>query len=201
MLALRCLAYAACSELLASPHDLDPRPALRERIGLGEALPAARGLDPLLAELGHAELEGLRAEYSGLFEVGSEGPPVPIREDLQPGRGGGVREEVVRFYEHFGFVLDEKFAWQPGHLSLQLEFMHLLCFRESAAADAALALPFQLAQSDFSTRHLASWLPQLAARAQDVAPDSRYARVVDAVRTFVLADGAWQAATIVGPPA
>jgi hypothetical protein len=54
---LRCLGYAACSELLASPHDVDPRPALRERIGLGSKWLPASGLDPLLAEVGNAALE------------------------------------------------------------------------------------------------------------------------------------------------
>ncbi len=193
---LRCLGYAACSELLASPHDVDPRPALRERLGLGSKLQPARGLDPLLVEVGNASLEALRAEYSALFEVGNEGPPVPIRAQLSDDVRTGAREEVVRYYEHFGYALGEKFAWQPDHLSVELEFMHFLCFQECQAATAADALPFQLAQTDFCLRHLAPWLPGLATRAQQVAPGSLYARVVEAVAAFVAEDGAWQHSTI-----
>lgn len=195
--ALRCLCYAACSELVASPHEVDPRPALRERIGLGEAVPHARALDPLLAEVARTELERLRSEYSGLFEVGSQGPPAPIREDLQTGQRAGTREEVVRFYDYFGYVLDGKFAWQPDHLSVELEFMHYLCYREAQAENEADALSFQLAQADFSGRHLAAWLPQLAANVDKIAEGSLYARVVSAVREFVAADHDWQLGTIV----
>jgi len=195
--ALRCLCYAACSELTASPHEVDPRPALKDRIGLGEAVPYAGVLDPLLAEVCGAELARLRAEYSGLFEVGSQGPPAPIREDLQAGQRAGIREEVVRFYDYFGYVLDGKFAWQPDHLSVQLEFMHYLCYREAQAAGDAEALSFQLAQADFSARHLVSWLPGLAVNVDRIAAGSVYARVVAAVRDFVAADRDWQLSTIV----
>ena len=193
---LRCLCYAACSELVASPHDVDPRPSLRGRVGLGEAVPHAGPLEPLLAEVSGVELARLRAEYSGMFEVGSQGPPVPIREDLQTGQRAGTREEVVRFYEYFGYVLDEKFAWQPDHLSVELEFMHYLCFREAEAGNEPDALSFQLAQADFSGRHLAGWVPQLADNVDKLATGSLYARVVGAVRDFVVADYEWQMATI-----
>lgn len=193
---LRCLCYAACSELVASPHDMDPRAALRERIGLGTAVPHASRLDPLLAEVSGAELDRLRAEYSGMFEVGSQGPPVPIREDLQTGQRAGTREEVVRFYEYFGYVLDEKFAWQPDHLSVELEFMHYLCFREAEAKSEVDAASFQLAQADFTGRHLTAWLPLLAENVDKLATGSLYSRVVAGVRDFVMADYEWQMATI-----
>lgn len=193
----RCLCYAACSELLASPHDVDPRPALRARAGLGDQLPWAAPLEALLAEVPAADLDRLKAEYSGLFEVGSQGPPVPIREDLQTGQRAGIREEVVRFYDYFGYVLDERFAWQPDHLSVELEFMHYLCYREAGAAEGGDALSFQLAQADFAARHLATWVPQFAAGVDRIAAGSLYARVVAAVRNFILADLDWQQSTIV----
>jgi len=197
--ALRCLCYAACSDLAASPHEVDPRPALRERAGLGDAVPYARALDSLLIEVAGAELARLRSEYSGLFEVGSEGPPAPIREDLQTGQRAGTREEVVRFYDYFGYVLDEKFSWQPDHLSVQLEFMHYLCFREAEVAGQPDAVSFQLAQADFSGRHLAGWVPRLAANVDQLAAGSLYSRVIAAVRDFVVADHEWQMATISEP--
>lgn len=177
---------------------MDPRPALRERVASVGAVPHGRALEPLLAEVAGAELARLRAEYSGLFEVGSQGPPAPIREDLQTGQRAGTREEVVRFYDYFGYVLDEKFAWQPDHLSVELEFMHYLCFREAEAATAADALSFQLAQVDFAERHLARWIPQLVDNVDKLAAGSLYARVVTAVRDFVSADHDWQSATITG---
>lgn len=191
----RCRVYAACSELLASPHDLDPRPALQARVGLGAHWPPAATLDPLLVEVATADLGTLRRAYSSLFEVGDEGPPVPLREDLQPGRAGS-REELVRFFDHFGYTLGEQLAWQPDHLSVLLEFMHFLCWREAQASDDEAAQPFQLAQTDFAQRHLTSWLPQWAQRVGELAEASAYARVAQALSGFVVADVAWQAESI-----
>lgn len=191
----RCLAYAACSELLASPHELDPRPALQARVGLGTFWPQAAALDPLLVEVATADLGALRRAYSGLFEVGDEGPPVPLREDLQPGRAGS-REELVRFYDHFGYALSEHFAWQPDHLSVLLEFMHYLCWHEAQAASDEEALAYQLAQADFTQRHLASWLPQWAQRVAALDAGSSYALVAAALVSFVTADLAWQSDSI-----
>lgn len=192
----RCACYAAFSELIASPHDLDvPGPA-RERIGAAAQLPFAAGpLDALLAEFASADVERLRAEYSGLFEVGSKGPPAPIREDLQTGQRAGTREDIVRFYDFFGYRLDERFAWAPDHLSVELEFMHFLCFHE--ACESGDRLSYQLAQADFTGRHLANWVSQLAGSVAKLAPGSFYARVLAALDEFIARDAEWQATTIV----
>ncbi|MFO1425592.1 MAG: molecular chaperone TorD family protein [Steroidobacteraceae bacterium] len=97
----------------------------------------------------------------------------------------------------------EQHAWQPDHLSVELEFVHMLCWHESQAADGAAALPFQLAQADFTQRHLAAWTPTLAAQVAARAPGSLYARVTRAIADFIVADDAWQRATLVveGPAA
>lgn len=194
---LRCQAYAAYSELLASPHELDPRPACGERLELqlGAALPHAEGLDALLAAIRDADLAQLRREYSGLFEVGSEGPPVPIREDLQTGQKAGTREEIVRFYDYFGYVLAEHFAWAPDHLSVELEFMHYLCFREAQQDDNQLS--YQLAQLDFCARHPARWVPNLRQGVEKLAPGSLYCGVVRSLEAFLEGDLGWQQGTVV----
>jgi DMSO reductase family type II enzyme chaperone len=193
--AARCLCYAAFSELVASPHDLDVREALRGRLGVAADLPYPLGLDALIEESGAADADRLKAEYSGLFEVGSQGPPVPIREDLQTGQRGGTREDIVRFYDYFGYRLGDRFAWAPDHLSVELEFMHFLCFNEASDGDDQLS--WQLAQADFAERHLANWVPQLAQAVERLAPGSLYARVLAALRDFVAQDLAWQGSTIV----
>lgn len=191
---LRCSCYAAISELVCSPHDIDPRPALREKPGIAAAIDYAEGLDGLIREFTEADLELLKSAYSSLFEVGSDGPPCPIREDLQTGQRAGTREDLVRFYNFFNYKLDEKFAWAPDHLSVELEFMHYLCYREASAGSDALS--YQLAQVDFSERHLVSWVPELLEGVTRVAPDSIYQRVIGAVNSFLAADHAWQSGTI-----
>lgn len=172
--AARCQAYAACSALAASPHESDPR----------EASPALAG----------ADLAALRRDYSALFEVGDEGPPLPLRAAAREGGRPAMREDIVRFYEHFHYTLDEAHAWQADHLSVQLEFMQLLCWREAQADNAEDAKPWQRAQADFAARHLAPWLPTLAAEVARLAPASPYAEVFAQISDFVCADTAQCAA-------
>ena len=127
--------------------------------------------------------------------MGSDGPPVPIREDLHRNQPAGLREDIVRFYDFFGYGLSEKFAWAPDHLSVELEFMHFLTYRESQES-VADALSFQLAQHDFSERHLRSWVSDLAQRVTDERPDALYGRLLAAMADFFEQDFAWQQSTI-----
>lgn len=196
--AARATCYAACSELLASPHELDPRALLATRRGRCAPLPWGAPLEAPVGELAAAPLESLRLAYSAAYEVGDQGPPVPIRESLRPGRPPGTREEVVRFYEFFGYAPGERFAWQPDHLSIELEFLHVLCVQEAHAPDDAAARPFQLAQGDFTARHPAAWLAAFADDTAAQAAASPYAAAARAVADFVAADLAWQLATL-GP--
>lgn len=192
----RSLCYAAFSELTASPHDVEAQAAVRSRLAAaGALLPPA--IVVLLEEFIAADPEELKAGYSGLFEVGSQGPPAPIREDLLTGQKAGTREDLVRFYDFFGYRLDERFAWAPDHLSVELEFMHFLCYHE--ASDAGERLSWQLAQADFATRHLANWVPALAAGVARLAPGVFYSRVLAALADHVASDLAWQSSTIIEP--
>ena len=189
----RCGCYAAWSELTASPHDLDPRPGLQEKLGIWDAIPHAQSLSKLISEFVEVDLLILQREYSGLFEVGSDGPPVPIREDLQTGQRAGTREDLVRFYNYFGYQLAERFAWAPDHLSVELEFMHYLCYAEASDADPA---QYQFAQVDFSERHLLRWVPDFAEKTGKANRGDLYPRVMAALGEFIIADHAWQSGTI-----
>lgn len=195
----RCLMYALYSDIAASPFDAEPvvarQPVQIDALGLPYELP---GLGDLLDRWRATDIDVLKREYSGLFEVGSQGPPVPIREDLHRNQPAGVREDIVRFYEFFGYGLAEKFAWSPDHLSIELEFMHFLCYQEAekCAAEAGDALPFQLAQSDFSERHLVNWVSELAERVKKQQSGSLYASLLAAMSQFLVKDFEWQATTI-----
>ncbi len=195
----RCLMYALYSDIAASPFDAEPAVA-REPIDISAlALPyELPGLEDLLEDWRATDIDSLKREYSGLFEVGSQGPPVPIREDLHRNQPAGVREDIVRFYEFFGYGLAEKFAWSPDHLSIELEFMHFLCYREAelCAAEYGDALSFQLAQSDFSERHLVNWVSELAERVNNQNPGCLYAKLLAAMSEFLVKDFEWQASTI-----
>ena len=192
--AARCGSYAIFSDLTASPHDVESVLARGETSYATDGLPYSLDVRPLLDELRSMDMDQLKFEYSSIFEVGNEGPPVPIREDLQLGQPAGLREDIVRFYDFFGYGLDEKFAWAPDHLSVELEFMHYLCYQEASGVGDRLS--FQLGQADFSERHLMNWVPQLAANVKDLQPDSFYCRVVEGLSEFLATDINWQTGTI-----
>jgi DMSO reductase family type II enzyme chaperone len=195
----RCLMYALFSDIAASPFDAEPAIAGEEVDIAGLGLPyALTAPEALLGEWRATDREQLKREYSGLFEVGSNGPPVPIREDLHRNQPAGVREDIVRFYEFFGYGLEEKFAWAPDHLSVELEFMHFLCYQEAeTAAGGGDALSWQLAQHDFAERHLVSWVSELAERALEQQPGCLYGRLIAALSEFLVKDFEWQQVTIV----
>jgi len=194
----RCVIYAVFSDIAASPFDAEPAVAGNE-IALSElGLPyELTNLEVLLQEWRATDRDELRREYSGLFEVGSNGPPVPIREDLHRNQPAGVREDIIRFYEFFGYGLEEQFAWAPDHLSVELEFMHFLCYQEAEATEnQADALSAQLAQHDFSERHLVIWVSELAARILSQQPDALYGKLIAALSEFLVKDFEWQQTTI-----
>jgi DMSO reductase family type II enzyme chaperone len=189
--------YALSSDIAASPFDAEPAVADGKiniaALDLPYELP---GFQELLDEWQKTDRDALKREYSGLFEVGSDGPPVPIREDLHRNQPAGVREDIVRFFEFFGYTLGEGFAWAPDHLSVELEFMHFLTFKEVEQEGTEDAASFQLAQHDFAERHLCNWVPELAERVHNKFPDSFYVRVIAAISEFVQKDFEWQQSTI-----
>jgi len=195
----RCVMYALFSDVAASPFDAEPAIAGEAIDIAGLGLPyELNDFEPLLQRWREADKEQLKREYSGLFEVGSDGPPVPIREDLHREQPAGVREDIVRFYEFFGYGLAEKFQWSPDHLSIELEFMHYLCYQEAEESKAQDGdeTSFQLAQSDFAERHLMTWVSSLAERVKQRQPDALYASLLAAMSEFLVKDFEWQQSTI-----
>lgn len=184
----RARLYGALAPLLASPEQAvatgwqDPPVCVADLADAVADLPyvlfAVDGTapHPALAQLADAAraapTEVLAADvaraHGALFEVGDRGPPLALREELAPGANAASKEEVARFYEHFGYELGEDYAWRPDHLSVLLEFMHFLAWHEAQPASAeeeaaGLAAGLRAAQRDFAQRHIAWWLPAVAA--------------------------------------
>jgi len=169
--------YAGLSRLLASPEQaiatawLDHVTIVERLLMADEALSTeGNRIAELFALSQAADLEesaesiaaSVGASYGALFEVGDRGPPLAIREELAPGANAAAKEEVARFYEHFGYRLGDDYAWRPDHLSVLLEFMHFLSWHESQSTDVALVQGLRAAQRDFCQRHLAWWVGGLA---------------------------------------
>ena len=63
-------------------------------------------------------------------------------------------EELIRWYDHFGLQRKAK-AELPDHISVELEFMHFLSYREHlAGSDADAVKTLRRAQKEFLEKHL-----------------------------------------------
>jgi DMSO reductase family type II enzyme chaperone len=195
----RSAGFALFSRLTASPFEAGAA-VIPEDLGatlaeLGDALPYAVDFVPLAeASVGalEASAEAWAEQYGALFEVGTS--VLPIREETArpEAERAGAKEELVRFYDLFGYRLSPERQWAPDHLSVALEFLHLLAFREAGAVSVEAATPFARAQRDFLERHVLSWLPQLA-QAVSTRAEGLYARALFATLTdWVSRDLAWR---------
>jgi DMSO reductase family type II enzyme chaperone len=189
----RSQGYELFSLLLSSPHDLDTKSKLNG-IPITSDLPYSLDLSDLLNEFISRDMVELKKQYSGLFEVGNDGPPAPIREDLFLLQPAGLREDLIRFYDYFGYTLGEKYQWQMDHLSIELEFMYFLCFQEHNITEDRLS--YQLSQLDFSTRHLNNWIPNFQKTLGRISSDALYTKIVVELSKFIENDIEWQLGTI-----
>ena len=189
----RATAYAIFSLLISSPHEVNPREKITD-IQLSE-LPFDFDLEKIMNDFSLNDEDTLKKQFSALFEIGDHGPPIPIREDLFLNQPAKLKEDLVRFYEHFGYELDEGFQWQMDHLSIQLEFMHFLAMGEFEEQKDKLS--YQLGQLDFTQKHLLNWVQKLAEQLSILSKeDEIYAKISIELKTFLEHDLKWQEQTI-----
>ena len=188
----RATIYSLFSQLLSSPHELKPL-SLTSDISF-EGLPFDFNVSEMIDNYIKYDPDELRLRYSGLFEVGDDGPPVPIREDLFLAQPAKLREDIVRFYDYFGYQLDEEFQWQMDHLSIELEFMHFLIIGELRSDNDKLS--FQLGQYDFLEKHLINWVPPFLKKLSTLDESDIYTKIVIELEEFLLKDQFWQKETI-----
>ncbi len=188
----RATIYSLFSQLLSSPHELKPF-SLSSDISF-DGLPFDFYPREMIDSYLNDDPEALRLKYSSLFEVGDDGPPVPIREDLFLAQPAKLREDLVRFYDYFSYQLDEEFQWQMDHLSIELEFMHFLIIGELRSDNDELS--FQLGQVDFLEKHLINWVPLFSKKLLILDDSDIYTKIVIELDDFLLKDQHWQKETI-----
>ncbi|HSD09359.1 MAG TPA: molecular chaperone TorD family protein [Candidatus Binatia bacterium] len=141
-----------------------------------------------------SEYVDLQAEYIRLFDVGPKGrPPCTLYEgEYWSGARMQVMEELVRFYDHFGLSLSTEERELPDHLSVELEFLHYLTFKESAALERGLdPASYRRAASDFLARHPSRLLPRLRAKIDEQPAEPLFPALVTLADDFVRADLAY----------
>jgi len=150
-------------------------------VGAGEAV-----RQPLVEVPSQRELQ---SEYIRLFDVGAPRPPCPLYSgEYKKGRKG-VMEELIRFYNYFGLHPSPRSRDMPDHITIQLEFMHFLTFREVAALHHQQDRTSYLrAERDFLERHLCAWVPLLSERLRRQQPHPFYAALIRLAEAFLAAD-------------
>ncbi len=135
------------------------------------------------------DIEDFQSEYIKTFDVSPGGPPCPLYEGLYYPDRRKIMEELMRFYEHFGLKPDTKNNELPDHISMELEFMHFLSFKEAQALihnkDTGALLR---AERDFLERHLIKWIPELIKKFGKANPPEYYRHLFKFLNAFLNSD-------------
>jgi DMSO reductase family type II enzyme chaperone len=158
----------------------------------GPELPQLAGA--ALAVLSTESLPRCADDYIAAFGHGARGS-CPINEieygDLsadplfQPHR----LADLAAFYHAFGMEPSRDGGERQDHLSVELEFMSVLAFRDAVAAHDSwnrdAIAQNQHAQKTFLREHLARWTPAFARQVQKVLPHSPWAVFAALLHRFV----------------
>lgn len=127
----------------------------------------------------------LQACYCALFDPSAGKGAISLGEkDHAQVERSYLWEELMRFYEHFGLEYStERVREAPDHLVTELDFLHYLAFLEAGTEGDAGA--FSRARSDFFERHLANWVPVVAAKLDRAAPGTLYADLASMLHDFI----------------
>ncbi len=158
---------------------------------------ALRRVTDFIVSLSEHDAKRIQEEYVDIFQVTTSRPPCPLNESAYLGQdtedAGRIAAEVERAYAAAGTAISPSATGElPDHVSLELEFMSLICGEEAEAWEANL--PQRAAEclrweKEFLDQHLARWLPRFARRLSRIASEaSFYRHLADAARAFVVHD-------------
>jgi len=165
------------------PLDADTREALGQ---LAECL---------LAEGDVCRLEDdMRTCYAALFGHAVRGA-CPLYEQ-EYGQGEIVQQagelaDIAGFYRAFGLELSEAAMERIDHVSVECEFMSVLCAKEAFglhSENAELSDTSNDGQRTFLRDHLARWLPAFCSRVSKADSDGPYARAAALAKVFLEAE-------------
>lgn len=164
--AMLALLAAWASEQIASDS---PDELLSPEMKAG--LTAVDGFFQAAADRPRADLrEEVEVEYTRLFRGLKRGysPPPPyesVYREEEVRIFGEVTGVVRNQYRRQGFDLTPDQSSEPSdHISIELEFMHLLCSKEAEMMDARddeAVSALRQAQREFLEEHLMTWTPSL----------------------------------------
>ena len=156
-----------------------------------KGIPAAGKFFSGLRAMSYEEVEGA---YISLFTNNYPHLPCPPYGSLFTAVDSEKRLEemlaIKEFYQSHGMDIAESYDDLPDHLCVELEFLHMLCFRESEAEDAQdleLIRGVRAAEVEFLDRFLLPFATRLADLAVGSVPNNPYSDLLEAARCFLLA--------------
>lgn len=189
-LSLGC-AYPSPSALAALREEALPLARLAAEVVAPEV---GRHLTSLAEELVRTDLEGLRREYHRVF-THSTAADCPAYESAYTARHlfqqAQAMGDVAGFYRAFGFQASADNRERVDHIGVELEFMHLLAYKEAYALvhhGRGKVRLCRRAQRRFWGDHLGRWLPLFAALLAGRAGDGFYGRLALAADAFARAE-------------
>lgn len=148
-----------------------------------------------LEELGPVHLAELEEAYNAVFSGGAQIQAVSLYESsyLQQNvaESGQVIADLEREYGSLGLVISEEEGESPDHVSLELEFLSVLCEQEAIGWEGGDLVLAQLAltrQQRFLKEHMCQWVPSLAWAVVERDSLGIYASVAKAIHALIIHD-------------
>ena len=162
------------------------------------ALPFSLSLADLRLRPEKLGSKDLQAEYVRLFEVGvMGGPPCSLFAGHHESDRLRVMEELIRFYSFFD--LRPTPGRMPDHLTVELEFMQFLTFREAETIEQGGDRESCLrAQRDFLERQLGRFLARLSDKVRAHKPLPFFEGLVELGHGFAQEDHGYIVAALSG---
>ena len=140
---------------------------------------------------GEKNPDELLVEYSRLFVGPFHIPAPPYGSVYLDGDGrmmGKSTVQVKEYYLESGLAIDSSFHDVPDHISVELEFMQYLCYKQwkaNADGDVDRARTSLSRQRHFLGKFLAAWVPEFAAKVRNSTTNSFYVAVADNLPRFI----------------
>lgn len=202
---IRCAAYSLIAqgfrypddEWLASLSDQAPWAAWAGRLGEshGEASTQLAALRTVIATLGGTSaLDPLQEQFDGVFGHSVRGACPPY--ELEFGRSEVIQRasdlaDISGFYAAFGMELAGEINERADHISVEAEFLAVLCAKEACGVenmDPDLVESARSAQRAFLEAHLGRWLPAFTRQILESKPCDFYACLSGFADGFVTCD-------------
>lgn len=154
----------------------------------GEA--AAREFFSALRRMSYEDIE---SAHIGLFTNNYPHLPCPPYGSLFTAADSEKRLEemlsIKAFYQRHDIDIAETFDDLPDHLCVELEFLQVLCFRESeaaAAGDREVLAGVRATQAEFLDRYLLPFVGRLAEIGVQSVPENPFSHLLEVTRCFLV---------------